>query len=94
MPESVEAAVPVVEVIGGTAAVSGVATPVDLEGAFDLLFEQLRAKTSENILQVIERAMIERVLAETGGNQVRASTILGITRATLRKRIDQFEMKL
>ncbi len=75
----------------GEPALSG--GPIGLEGAFDLLFSRIREHTEENILQEIERAMIERVLEETNGNQVKASAILGITRATLRKRIEQFGLK-
>jgi two-component system nitrogen regulation response regulator GlnG len=37
--------------------------------------------------------MIQRTLAETGGNQVNASVLLGITRATLRKRIDAYGIR-
>jgi DNA-binding protein Fis len=34
--------------------------------------------------------LIIRALAETGGNQVQTAKLLGITRATLRKRIEKF----
>jgi DNA-binding protein Fis len=34
--------------------------------------------------------LIIRALAETGGNQLQAAKLLGITRATLRKRIEKF----
>lgn len=68
--------------------------PMSREEAFDGLYRTLREECDEQLLQVIERAMIERVLTETGGNQVKASVILGITRATLRKRIDQFDLKI
>jgi len=37
--------------------------------------------------------MIRRSLKESGGNQVKASAMLGITRATLRKRIDTYEIR-
>jgi DNA-binding protein Fis len=37
---------------------------------------------------VWEREMILRTMKEFGGNQVRASERLGITRATLRKRLE------
>lgn len=74
--------------------VTGNSELIDLEGAYDVLFSRLREKYDENLLQAIERAMIQRVLKETSGNQVKASNILGITRATLRKRIDQFEFDL
>lgn len=76
----------------------GVAAPVfaatTLSEAYDQLYRLLRESTDENILQQIEHAMIERVLQETGGNQVKASAVLGITRATLRKRIDQMGLTL
>jgi len=64
-----------------------------LGDCYDQLYKVMRGENRETILHDIERAMIERALAETGGNQVRASAILGITRATLRKRIDQFDLK-
>ena len=41
-----------------------------------------------NNLLHVEREVTLRVLKETDGNQVKASALLGITRATLRKRIE------
>ncbi len=61
--------------------------------ACDILYERVRCSTEQNILGEIEREMIARALKETGGNQVKASSILGITRATLRKRIDDFKLR-
>jgi len=66
---------------------------ISMEDACDILYERVRASTDQNILGEIEREMIVRALKETGGNQVRASSILGITRATLRKRIDDFKLR-
>lgn len=63
----------------------------NLDDAYNALFDKLRADGQEDILTLIERAMIERALKETDGNQVKTSAILGITRATLRKRIEQFK---
>ncbi len=60
---------------------------------YNLLYSTLRRDIDENLLQAIEIAMIQRALAETGGNQLRASGLLGMTRATLRKRIDQFNLR-
>jgi DNA-binding protein Fis len=34
-----------------------------------------------------------QALLETGGNQVQAAKLLGVTRATLRKRIEKFGIK-
>jgi len=64
--------------------------PQDLHGCFDLLYKLLREEVDSDILSYIEKEMIQRVLAETSGNQVKSSNILGITRATLRKRIEQY----
>ena len=65
---------------------------ITLSDACDILYARLRSDTGENILDEIEKEMISRALKETGGNQVRASAILGITRATIRKRIDELHL--
>ncbi len=59
-----------------------------LSAAYDALYQLIRAGADENILEKIEIAMIERALKETDGNHVKAAALLGITRATLRKRVD------
>jgi two-component system nitrogen regulation response regulator GlnG len=59
---------------------------------FDAAYQQLRAEQGSNILEHAERALIARALAETGGKQAPAAKILGMTRATLRKRIDQYDL--
>jgi two-component system nitrogen regulation response regulator GlnG len=62
--------------------------PESLEGTLDLIYQRLSADKTETILERLEREMIVRANKEFGGNQVRASERLGITRATLRKRLD------
>jgi nitrogen regulation protein NR(I) len=57
------------------------------------LFDWARAKSEHKLIPTVERELIIHALAETGGNQVRASKLLGITRATLRKRIEKFKIK-
>lgn len=61
----------------------------DFKDYFDQLYQMLRQKNREAILKVIEGEMIRRALAESKGNQVKASRFLGMTRATLRKRIEK-----
>lgn len=39
------------------------------------------------VLRGVEKPLIEKVLALTGGNQIRAAEILGINRNTLRTKI-------
>ena len=63
------------------------------DDAYDAVYSTLREETDEAILRTLEEAMIRRVLKETGGNQVKASRLLGITRATLRKRIVQYSIR-
>jgi len=61
--------------------------------SFDLAYANIREMSDSNLLALIEKEMIQRTLAETGGNQVNASVLLGITRATLRKRIDAYGIR-
>ncbi len=60
-----------------------------LEGLFDAVYRQLRAAHDDDILARVERELIRRCIAETGGNQLKASGILGINRSTLKKRVDE-----
>lgn len=57
------------------------------------LFDWARTRSDHKLIPTVERELIIHALAETGGNQVRASKLLGITRATLRKRIEKFKIK-
>ena len=61
--------------------------------ALDFLQAEL-SRGPTPILERLEREMIERVLVSEGGNQLRAAEKLGITRATLRKRIDEWGLKV
>lgn len=64
--------------------------PISLPAIYDKLYQELRDRGEMRILTSIERQMIERSIAETGGNQARAAEILGITRNTLKKRLDEY----
>ncbi len=61
---------------------------LSLPEAYDLVYRLVRAGADTNILEKIEAAMIDRALKETDGNHAKAAELLGITRATLRKRVD------
>ncbi len=45
-------------------------------------------KVHERALDELESALVREALARTGGNQLRAAELLGINRATLKKRMD------
>jgi len=62
-----------------------------LESCFEKLYGKLRETGQEKILALIEKAMVKKALEETQANQVKASAILGITRATLKKRVEQYK---
>ncbi len=64
-----------------------------LEDIARQLFEWAREDADLKILPAVERQLIIHALKDTGGNQVKAAKLLGITRATLRKRIDKFEIR-
>jgi two-component system nitrogen regulation response regulator GlnG len=65
---------------------------LSVERALDFLHAELGRQT-EPILERLEREMIVRVLAATEGNLLKASEKLGMTRATLRKRVDELGLK-
>ncbi len=61
-----------------------------LPEAFDLIYQRLKEREGRRILGIIEKQMIKRAIEDTGGNQARAAEILGITRNTLKKRLDEY----
>jgi two-component system nitrogen regulation response regulator GlnG len=54
------------------------------------LFQWARKDPKLKVIPQIERELVIQALKETNGNQVHAAKILGITRATLRKRVEKF----
>ena len=78
-------------------ATSGKAAPDadgdDLVGLSAKLFRWARNNPDLKVIPAVERELVINALKETGGNQVQAAKLLGITRATLRKRIEKFDIK-
>lgn len=46
----------------------------------------------EEAVELLERTLIERALAQTGGNQSAASKVLGIHRNTLQRKMVEFQL--
>ena len=68
-------------------------SPSGLDAALDVLFEQAARDPKLKLIAAAERLLIVRALASTHGNQVRAARLLGITRATLRKRVARYGLR-
>ena len=64
----------------------------DLVSLARKLFHWARKEPKLKLIPAVERELIIQALKETNGNQVQAAKLLGITRATLRKRVDKFEI--
>jgi two-component system nitrogen regulation response regulator GlnG len=77
---------------GAVAATAPVAaeTGSDIAALARLLFQWARREPKLKILPAVERELVIQALKETEGNQVHAAKLLGITRATLRKRVEKF----
>jgi len=54
------------------------------------LFQWARRDPKFKVIPAVERELVIQALKETSNNQVHAAKLLGITRATLRKRIEKF----
>jgi two-component system nitrogen regulation response regulator GlnG len=65
----------------------------DLAALAQALFHWARQDNRRKIIPAVERELIMQALRETQGNQVHTARLLGITRATLRKRIEKFGIK-
>ena len=57
-----------------------------------MLFRWARQDPRLKVIPAVERELIIHALSETKGNQVHAAKLLGITRATLRKRVEKFSI--
>ena len=90
-------------VAGAKASAATVAASVTLSASADAapdlpdlvrrLFQWARQDAQRKILPAVERVLVIQALLETQGNQVQAAKLLGITRATLRKRIEKYQIK-
>ncbi len=74
---------PINEMIGGG---------MNRDESFDHIYKILRKENHRALLMAMEKEMIIRTLKETAGNQLKASEVLGISRSTLRKRIEEFSI--
>jgi nitrogen regulation protein NR(I) len=74
-------------------AVVGEGTVEDVVRLARQLFAWARRDPKLKIIPAVERELVIQALKESNGNQVHAAKLLGITRATLRKRIEKFQIE-
>ncbi|HEX8295992.1 MAG TPA: sigma-54 dependent transcriptional regulator [Chthoniobacteraceae bacterium] len=74
------------------AGASAPAGPVTTEAAIEVLLRAAQSNPDVQLLPWLEREFTLYAMTATKGNQVRAAKLLGITRATLRKRIERFSI--
>lgn len=60
----------------------------ELERYFDELEGEQPCDLYRMVIRETEQALLQYVLAHTGGNQCRAAELLGMNRGTLRKKLD------
>ncbi len=77
--------------------------PVEIASGFpDLVLREVDSALLEDeprdiykrLLELVERPLIEAMLAHTQGNQIRAAALLGINRNTLRKKIGELGVRV
>ena len=61
-----------------------------LESYFDQLDGQMVTDLYELVLSEVEAPLLQSVLKETGNNQSKAATMLGLNRGTLRKKLKKY----
>jgi len=79
--------------ISTTVGVAGEAASTNAAALARQLFQLARRDPKLKVIPAVERELIIQALKETNDNQVHAAKLLGITRATLRKRIDKFRIQ-
>jgi two-component system nitrogen regulation response regulator GlnG len=72
---------------------AGSLSHVDAAALARQLFQLAKRDPKLKVIPAVERELVIQALKETNNNQVNAAKLLGITRATLRKRIDKFRIQ-
>ena len=77
----------------GATMTAGESGGTEMSSVARMMFRWARQNPKLKVLPAVERELIIHAMQETKGNQVHAAKLLGITRATLRKRLDKFSIK-
>lgn len=66
-----------------------VCVETELQRYFEMLGGQKPGELYKMVVGEVEQTLLDVVLRKTGGNQTRAAEYLGISRGTLRKKLNQ-----
>ena len=64
-----------------------------MEPVFKILAERSKESPEADLMSSLEKILIKRALLETRGNQVQAAFLLGMSRNTLRSKIERYRIK-
>ncbi|HWX19934.1 MAG TPA: sigma-54 dependent transcriptional regulator [Candidatus Binatia bacterium] len=90
IPSEVRGENPSASPVASVRTVVGESGVSQIAGLARQLFQWARRDPKLKVIPAIERELVIEALKETAGNQVHAAKLLGITRATLRKRVEKF----
>ena len=90
LPPEISGATSGPSVVTTASANAGEAATTDAASLARQLFQWAKRDPKLKIIPAVERELVIQALKETNNNQVHAAKMLGITRATLRKRIEKF----
>ncbi len=75
----------------------GIVLKEQVRAAVEQYFFQLDGHTVVGlyamVIAEVEKPLLEAVLAHTGGNQSKAAKVLGMSRSTLRKKMQQYRIE-
>jgi nitrogen regulation protein NR(I) len=71
----------------------GGGVPLEWTALARAMYQLARQDPKLKVIPAVERELVIQALVETNGNQVQAAKLLGITRATLRKRVEKFNIR-
>ena len=77
----------ILKVIKNEAVYSAGTLKEQILGLWDSLYVEKKGALYKSIVEAVEKPMLEHVLAQTEGNQLKAARILGINRNTMRTKI-------
>jgi DNA-binding NtrC family response regulator len=66
---------------------------IRMEPVFKELLELSRRSPGADLMSELEKIVVKRALQETRGNQVQAAVLLGISRNTLRSKIERYRIR-